>query len=397
MRTLRYVTVASFVSLALVGCGTQVDGSRTAHSRPSSVGSGTESGRVLVIPAGPDLSIGLDTGGTEYLLSGVVAALRTRGGDILVADAGASDIKLFDSTGAWRRTTGRPGSGPGEFANLLDVVRCTDGGFVARDLGSKLVAYSDTVALIDEFAQGSDFADAMLLGCDTPHDPIALREGDGRVPPGGGLVRLPVRIVRGGIGAARRDTLATFAGTEYFFSRRGPYFLDVPLGARTIVVVTSGRLVVGESDRDSITIVPLDGSPRRTIVHGLERSPLGAGDFERAFEERLSTLPFARTRKMIAPIRDEMPHPARFPYFDALVADDEGQIWLRTFEGYGAGHRIWRVFAADGALAATVRLPAGLQVTEIARGTILGIARDSTGGERVVRYQIDGASRSRGR
>jgi hypothetical protein len=188
--------------------------------------------------------------------------------------------------------------------------------------------------------------------------------------------------------ATRRDTLVTLSGSDLYFSRRGPYFLDVPLGARARAAVAGGRLVAGVSDHDSVTVIPLDGSQRREFAHGLSRSTIRKDDFARALSERLAAIPFPSTRRIVAPIGDEIPHPARYPYWDALTADDAGRFWLRTFEGFDSNYRTWRLFVPGSSANVAVRLPADLQVTEIARGDLLGIQRDSTGGERVSRFRL---------
>lgn len=358
--------------------GTHRDADASPRARPDS----------LLALHGPIAVIGSDEPDGPGLLSGVVSALFARRGEIVVADAGAGTLRLFDSTGALLRTVGGRGSGPGEFGILMEVVRCTDGSFVARDLGTKLVSYNERLERIDEFARGTDLTDATLLGCVTPRTVLALREGDGRVPASRGLVRLPAYVVRADPYATRRDTIVTLAGSDVYFSRRGPYFLDVPLGARARATVAGERLVAGVSDHDSLAVIPLDGSKRREIAHGLSRSTIRQGDFAHALSERLAEIPFPSTRKIVAPIGDEIPHPARFPYWDALTADDAGRIWLRTFEGFDSGDRTWRLFVPGGAISVAVRLPADLQVTDIARGALLGVQRDSTGGERVALFRL---------
>ncbi len=342
----------------------------------------------LLTLRGPIAVIGSDHPNEPSLLSGVVSALFTRRGEIVVADAGAGTLRLFDSTGALMRSVGGRGSGPGEFGILMEVVRCTDGSFVARDLGTKLVSYNEHLELIGEYARGSDLTDATLLGCDTPGTVLALREGDGRVPAARGLVRLPAYVVRADPNATHRDTIVTLLGSELYFSRRGPYYLDVPLGARARAVVAGGRLVAGVSDHDSLAVIPLDGSQRREFAHGLSRSTIRKGDLVRALSERLAAIPFPSTRRIVAPIGDEIPPQARFPYWDALMADDAGRIWLRTFEGFDSSDRTWRLFVPGRATNVAIRLPADLQVTEISRGDLLGIQRDSTGSERVSVFRL---------
>lgn len=65
---------------------------------------------------------------------------------------------------------------------------------------------------------------------------------------GSGRHRRSATIVRFVASSDRVDTLTRTAGTEYLYSRHGPYYLDLPLGAATVAAVSATRLFVAQID-----------------------------------------------------------------------------------------------------------------------------------------------------
>jgi len=69
----------------------------------------------------PTLSIGVEEGDEVYMLSDVSGAARLSDGRILIAQRSTHDIRYYDSTGTFLRTSGRQGRGPGEFSSPYHV------------------------------------------------------------------------------------------------------------------------------------------------------------------------------------------------------------------------------------------------------------------------------------
>ena len=80
----------------------------------------------------PLLEIGTITGAPEYQFTDVVAAVRLRNGDVVVAERAASELRGYDAAGNFRWRAGRSGEGPGEFRSL---------DFVGTTAGDSLVTY----------------------------------------------------------------------------------------------------------------------------------------------------------------------------------------------------------------------------------------------------------------
>lgn len=84
------------------------------------------------LAAAPTLSIGVDAGDEPYMFYRVRGVLRLADGRILVSDAGAHEVRLFDAEGVFVGACGRRGQGPGEYAEpaTMDLLGPTPAGHV---------------------------------------------------------------------------------------------------------------------------------------------------------------------------------------------------------------------------------------------------------------------------
>lgn len=60
--------------------------------------------------------------------------------------------------------------------------------------------------------------------------------------------------------------------------------------------------------------------------------------------------------------------------------------WARLLDPQG--WRLWHSYAADGSPRGTLALPSALEVMEIGKDRVLGVLREESGDERVVRYRF---------
>lgn len=88
--------------------------------------------------AGPDpvASIGIAEGEAAYELHRASDAIRMRDGRIIVANSGSSELRVFDSTGAYLRSIGREGGGPGEFRGAIRLFPHAGDSLVVYDSGN---------------------------------------------------------------------------------------------------------------------------------------------------------------------------------------------------------------------------------------------------------------------
>ncbi|HET6680586.1 MAG TPA: hypothetical protein VFG84_05255 [Gemmatimonadaceae bacterium] len=315
---------------------------------------------------------------------------------VAIADGSSGTIVIVDSAGRVLRRLGGKGAGPGEFRILHAMSRCRDGSLVAVDFALKFVRFDARGTYRGETPASQ--AESNLVGCRTAEQLVLRRDGDGLSPAVGGLHREPARLYRFRSDSLLEQTLGTFAGVEYFHSRQGPYYLDLPLGARTVAALWDGGIYVADTDRPVVHVIQSSESLRssepfrRQFSIALRRLPVAPGDLRRAFDERLARIVNPETRRIVAPIFDEFPDIREFPYLDAMVVDDSDRVWVRTFEEYGENWSRWRAFDGSGVELGALALPAALEVIEIRDGHVLGILRDSAGAQSVARYQLHRAS-----
>lgn len=89
------------------------------------------------VSAEPAVAIGVAEGEAPYELHRASGALRTSDGRIVVANSGSAELRIFDSAGAYLRTIGRRGSGPGEYRGTLSVYPLDGDSLVVHDGGNE--------------------------------------------------------------------------------------------------------------------------------------------------------------------------------------------------------------------------------------------------------------------
>jgi hypothetical protein len=323
---------------------------------------------------------------TGAVLGVVVGIVSTGSRGVLIADGSDNTIWYREAAGRPFRTIGRSGTGPGEFRRLVRLLRCPSGSLVAVDFGTKFVRYAADGAIRSEIP--TPMSAHRFVGCASENALVLQIDGDGRVPESLGLHRQASRLVLFTPDSSSERTIGEYAGTTYFYSKRGEYFIDVPLAPRTLAAAGSTWLYVMDTDKPVVHAVSLAGAERRAIPVTIQRQPLAPGAFDRAVDERLATIPVAETRRIVAPIRSELPEAEELPYVDAVVTGPRDVVWLRSFEGDARGWRLWHAYGADGSSQGTLVLPSALEVMEIGDNSVLGVLREESGDERVVRYRF---------
>jgi hypothetical protein len=109
-----------------------------------------------------ELSIGEVEGREEYMFTGIRSMVVDDAGRIYVLDRREPHLRVFDQNGAYIRTIGRKGQGPGEFTIPLSVSITRQNELVVDDLRSRLAFFS----LEGEFKKNIQVATIGLLRID---------------------------------------------------------------------------------------------------------------------------------------------------------------------------------------------------------------------------------------
>lgn len=311
---------------------------------------------------------------------------------IWVLDRQAVEIRVFARSGAFVRSVGREGAGPGEFRRPIALVRGPAGRMWVVDPGNVRYSVFDTSGAyvaghrrpmnsstvpwpggIDDRGRIYDYDFAMRPGSFSRR---LLRFRPGRDAAGSGdTIPIPEPSfeeavfeveVQGGMARAPVPFSATFA---WSFDPRG-FILFASTGEYRIHRVT------------------LDGDTLRTIEREHERLPVTAEERRTAIEG-LRWLTDQGGRIDVSRIPDSKPQIVEF------FADEADYVWVRpTPAGPSDDERpglrlvYWDIFDPDGRYLGRLD---GLPARLVVRGnTVIGSTTDELGVAYVIRYRIEG-------
>ena len=351
----------------------------------------------------PVLSLGALDGPEEFLFGRIASVARDAQENLVVADNGAGEIRVFGSDGSHLRSFGGKGEGPGEFQALVGAWASADGRIVAADRRLKRITQFDVTGTLIGTATLSDVGALSLL------TPIGLA--------GPETFLSQVRILAmPSVGESPVQALE-----EAFEADKGPpeYFLRYRFDGALIDTLTqlpgqkmsSSMSGSGSSMAIELLVVPFSAQPSATgSVHGV--AVTGGGGYEVSFFDeagelsqiaRLGEVPTVRTdehleayvrnsggserdeasiREMIERYQD-LPMPQSLPAYTDLRFADTGELWARRYNQRGAAMARWDVFGADGGYLGRVEVPASFRIEEVSRGQLVGVSRDDLDVERV--------------
>jgi len=411
----RYLT-ATLLAMAVTGTGCVSTDDATSDGVPIAATASTthadplwEEGDAWVVGSVPRVTIGTLDGPAEYQLFRVAAAASQSDGDIVVVAAGAREIRLYDRDGAFVRTIGGRGAGPGEFENPSQVVVAARDSIVIWDDAHRRITRFDSAGVLD----GIETIDYGLVAeaIDPPLFPsrgallpggavlVQLVEKSGKTPAPGttrplsGMVR--VRIDRHHI-----DTLMFFADAERTTvdAPWGRYAVPPPAAKRTVVAVhpTSPRVCLGEQEESEI--VCLGPDTVRTLVRWrVEPQALSSRDVTTWRDTTMTSLLQKLNEEQTRQVLEQVPVPTVRPPYSAIVLDRMGNLWVEVgpHNDAPAARIDYLVFDRAGHLLGTVALPP-LDVLEIGDEYLMGMAQDAMGVEFLHIYELTKPSGSTG-
>jgi hypothetical protein len=350
------------------------------------------------------LSIGETAGDAEYQFGQIVGVDVDEAGDIYVADMQARDIRVYDPSGKYVRTVGRPGAGPGEFGAQIGGVEVVGDELWVPDLGNQRLSrlslegrplgdtHLDFLSAIpmrwDQMPAGHLVAQLRHFGLTAGDsqgrgDPIVDVDADGTF--GDTVLMLPpgesMRISGG------RPETRLFASE--------PQWDGTPDGRLVSGQTSEYRLEVRDSSGRLTRIITRDVTPRpvtdrdKKVILDVYRKRFaqqGAGLSADAIEAFLKTVQFA----------DD------YPEFEMLALGPQGSIWAQrvrsgaelaggkegTFNPQDIGSNGWDVFDAQGKYLGVVTFPERYQPIRVVGDRFYGVARNDLDVQIVKVYQV---------
>ena len=369
--------LASTALVLSAGCGAEA---------PAPPAAAAAAGVPVEIDPAPRTSIGVVEGDTLQELYRVVTPFVLADGRVVVPLSGSLSIRVFSADGAFRRTLGREGSGPGEFRGLVS----------AWARGDTIEALDGRLQRITRFLPDGS-AEVVDLHTDLPDLSAvggALGEGwaVGGVAEGGtGSRDLMVvqRIARDGTNLGELVRVDGMARHAYPGGGSGP----APLSPRAIFAVGGDRFYAAESLVPRVRVTDGTGSSEREITWQPQPSPEPEAVMRMVSDTALSRA--APDRAVSLRQRLEAAEtPAAVSVLWSMLVDERGFLWIRPYDpmrhafAVGGGLRPgpggeWMILDRDGRHVGSVEAPADLELTHVSGDVVVGIARDSLGVETV--------------
>lgn len=360
----------------------------------------------------PEVVIGASSnpleGRDEIPLYRVQGARFLPDGGIVVANAGTSEVMVFDATGTPVSRFGGQGEGPGELGSIVGVRVCG---------GDSIAVHSRlTVHLFDRdgtFARRTRF---QLGGQPAPVQGVSANCARA-------LVQQRIRVPAADRQGFTEDVFAwvdsfseavdtvTATGllevwTRTFQGGARPWVIPWGTSGRTHAT-RNDRFVVGNGRVPEFRRYDSSGGLQLIVRWSGQPPPVSARDRQRYSERRMEFLAWAPAgepeTRMLFPALDEHPEvPTHKPLFDRLVLDDRGGIWARALpeESFGLfdsrlpGPMVftesWTVFDPTGVWLGDLTLPDRFELHDVDGDRLLGVARDALDTETVQIFRIVG-------
>lgn len=343
----------------------------------------------------------------------VVGPVRLSDGRLAIANAGTSEVRIYDAKGPLVKSSGRAGSGPGEYQNLVgiwagpaDSVMVSDilvrrltvldrEGAVGRSLslGGTVGGFTSINGSVDFALPLGWLADGSIMGMSQTFTMNAVREG---------VFRDTITIIRYGSNGIARDTVGRFPGPEMeqmtmtFGGRSMAAPSPVPLGKQFVGAARGDRFYLSLNNAWEIEERGLDGSLKRLIRNAAKPAPITPEDVaanRQEMRDQMEAQPMMRNvpeaiKKQLTARVDQARYPGTFAFFGALLADQEGNLW--ALEVSSGADRIQRFAVVDtsGRFLGRVTMPANFRTTTIGSDAVYGVWKDPDDVEHVRAYRL---------
>lgn len=348
----------------------------------------------------PTVEIGAVEGEEPYLFSSVGSVVLLPNRDVAVVDEGTAEVRVFDSTGAFVRTIGGIGDGPGEFRRLTALYRVASDTIVGWDQSSSRLTWltlrgepqetkrvdetpSPWPPQVEVLKSGAALVTEHLVDPRTESEP-------------GVYARADSLVARIGTESDVADTVGRFAGVDRAQVVRslgsGMVLVDnveIPFGYRTFIRAHGDRVIVARSERFELKIFNASGELEEIWrAPGIERE-ITADDVDARGTRFAVESGRSDADDEYRQLLEHFPPPRTIPAFAEVLSGQDGTVWLAEYQLDPGGQRNWWVLGSDGLRIGRVKVRADLDVRSVANGVVLGVMTDELGIERVHRYEFE--------
>jgi hypothetical protein len=354
---------------------------------------------VCAVDSIPTISIGTDSGETEYELNRVAGAARLSDGRIVLVNGGSSEIRFYDQRGRFLARAGRGGDGPGEFRDAYYVWALPgDTVWVGDYAPWQFLAFTPDARYVRTLRPTPqllqpDFFDVL----DNGRSVFGVRSSLAPPPGGGYQMRELIIMVHAATGELL-DTIGVFQhGRRGRVSPSGPtttpYFESV-----THVDADGLRLTIGHGATPELTVYNLSGDPKveRLIRWTTGDRSISAADLDEARKRQLAEFATAASpfRELMVESEEGRPVADQFPAFTSVQMGRDGRIWIRGFVKPGSAARPpWIVLDREGQFLCRATVPTVRELLEFGADYVLAKVEDEFDVERVVQFSLGAPTR----
>lgn len=348
------------------------------------------------VDSAPLVVFGRGTDDSVSMLLHPIGAVRLSDGRVVVGDRGSDNLKLFLPTGAFQRSIGREGDGPGEFRYIARLLACHADSLFADDIAHHVIS-----VVAPDGTVGRTFVLRTPEPGQPPYEISCNRQGDfltsgwGSMASRGEPYRPQVPVSLATPDGEVHATLGQFPGTEMMptFGGAGPRRMG-----RWLRLAMSRQFawVAPNDNADLFAFDPAGGLRVIVRTSGIDR-PVTPADLE---WHRQAALDSAQTARAAAEVRrelDAMIAPRTMPPLVRLLADSDDYLWVQRYPDPGQSHGRWDIYRPDGVLLGAVTMPRALFPVEIGADYVLGLATGEDGSQWVQLHRLHRAGfRARG-
>jgi hypothetical protein len=338
----------------------------------------------------PAVRIGAADGDSTQILFGAWSAARRDNGEIVIANTGTNQIRVYDRAGRLTQTIGRKGGGPGEFQFLQRIGVIHGDTIVAYDIGNGRMTWFSPAGKVARSVQVQPLGNGVLPRA------VGFTDG-GRMLAHTDFARVftagehrdTLAFVLYDVRGAARDTLGHYAGPEEFHLVGGEFAVrrDIIFGRNAFGAARGGRIAIGSNDAYRFDI--FNSAPRRVVTHDEKRAPVKAAKSARDALDRefIEGMPAPMKTATAARVK-EFPARETYPYYAGLLASADGAVWTQEVVLPGARNKVWVVRKPDGSMPRSISVPLNVDLIDVGPDFALGHARDAEGIESIVHYSL---------
>ena len=311
-----------------------------------------------------------------------------------MANSGTAELRFFDPSGAFVRSVGTVGGGPGEFSQE-NTIRA-----LARRPGDSLLTwdiYGQKLSLFDpagEFVRASRlaisgqmyfwrgiFSDGALL--------MALNNPDNEDDLQSGIRPRHIRLLRFNQEGDSIGVFGEYNEADWHVTRRGSMsmVMETPFGRQVTVRVVGDRVALATGESYEFRIVDRGFIPSMVVRRDFDPVPVTEADRVRFMEEELDGVP----ENLLPSLRrslESLPLPEFFPPYKGMFVDAGLNVWLQEYPTRPELPNDWSVFDSTGRWLGVVTLPGRFEIYEIGLDHLVGKEVDDLGIERVTVYRL---------